>query len=332
LHTDPIPAITVDNHTVSYTITGSGGIAGGLSLVKNGAGRLNFHTVNTFTGHVTINGGTLAVTGSGRLYHGSANTTAVVTVNPGATLEAAAGADWMIHTFADSQPVRFNGNPTLVLDGAGNGHFWKQVTGLHSVVKRGTGLWSIMPEDGSGNVAVEQGVLRLKRAVLADNSTVEIRRGGILDLWHGDTDLVGTLIIDGAAMPPGTYSRSTHPSFIIGTGRLSVGGSASTGANRLTVTYHNYDKWPSSKQYWIKCSMEAVLHHYNRYGTTGRIAGNIRVDYNANVPTAQASFGGPITFGQTVGTWVGFHEMSHAMGTGTAGAWLLGNCFPGEGR
>jgi len=42
---------------------------------------------------------------------------------------------------------------------------------------------------------VEQGVLRVMRATLSDTATVIIQRGGILDLWHDDTDRVGALAI-----------------------------------------------------------------------------------------------------------------------------------------
>ena len=378
LNTSVSPAsVSVNNPSRTYTFSGSGGIAGGMSLTKDGAGTLNLGSVNTFTGNITINGGTVSVTENGRLYHSSPdNDTAVITINSAGTLEldswwkddqcslgflaeggkhivvnggtirvkgitgygrgmfvngsatfeAAADANWMLHTFTDSAPVSFNGNPTLILTGAGTGHFWKQVPGLGSVIKRGTGLWSLLLEDGSGNVGgysgntiVEQGVLRIMRAVLADNSTVVINRGGILDLWHGDTDVVGALVLNGVNMPPGVYSRSTHPEYFLGPGKLSVGGEAAEGDYTLTCWYKNYDNWPSSKQWWIKHSMTACLDYYNRYGTLGRLSGNVQINYNSGVPTAESSLGGPITFGQSVGVATAFHEMSHVQGTGTDG-------------
>ncbi len=105
--------ITVSNATRNYTISGSGGIAGGTGLTKQGAGRLALNTTNTFVGNVTVNGGTLAVTGNGRLYYGTANEIAVVTVNAGATLEL---DKWWMHN-DDSLGLLGNGPEHLVVNG-----------------------------------------------------------------------------------------------------------------------------------------------------------------------------------------------------------------------
>lgn len=60
-------------------------------------------------------------------------------------------------------------------------------------------------------------------------------------------------------------------------------------------------------------SMAAVVARFNAYGT---FDGYINVDYNPGVPTAQASWGGGMTFG---GTWpnerVSQHEVNHYLGS-----------------
>lgn len=68
-------------------IASNGSATTGLSVVKNGPGRLAFGAANTFTGGLTINGGTVSVLGIASLYANAWNTTAVITVNAGATLE-----------------------------------------------------------------------------------------------------------------------------------------------------------------------------------------------------------------------------------------------------
>ncbi|MFO1528313.1 MAG: autotransporter-associated beta strand repeat-containing protein [Kiritimatiellia bacterium] len=59
---------------------------GGMGISKAGAGLMQLTAANTYSGNTTISGGTLKVTGTGRLYTGGHNTS-VVTVQSGAVLE-----------------------------------------------------------------------------------------------------------------------------------------------------------------------------------------------------------------------------------------------------
>ena len=58
-----------------------------MHILKNGTGRLALSAANTFTGNVTVSGGTLAILGTGALYAGGWNNAAILTVNTGAVLE-----------------------------------------------------------------------------------------------------------------------------------------------------------------------------------------------------------------------------------------------------
>ncbi len=89
-----IGSAATGDRTLTFTGAGNTTLAGVVSngsatmnLLKSGAGRLLVGAANTFSGNVTVSGGTLAITGSGALYAGGYNAAAVVTVNAGATLE-----------------------------------------------------------------------------------------------------------------------------------------------------------------------------------------------------------------------------------------------------
>ena len=83
-----------DNRTLTVSGAGNttlGGVvsngSGTLHLLKGSSGRLSLAAAHTFTGNVTVSGGTLSILGSGALYAGAYNPTSVVTVNSSATLE-----------------------------------------------------------------------------------------------------------------------------------------------------------------------------------------------------------------------------------------------------
>src|SRR5207249_2267322 len=72
-------SVTVNSSVNNYTISGSGSIAGGASLLKMGSSTLTLNNVNTYTGSTIVAGGTLVLGAS--LTHSSA-----VTVRSGAVL------------------------------------------------------------------------------------------------------------------------------------------------------------------------------------------------------------------------------------------------------
>lgn len=74
----------------------------------------------------------------------------------------------------------------------------------------------------SGNTTINSGTLRLDQIYLADASEISIISGAKLHLNFTGTDTVATLTLAGTRMPPGTYNSSTHPSYFLGTGSLSI--------------------------------------------------------------------------------------------------------------
>jgi len=71
----------------------------------------------------------------------------------------------------------------------------------------------------------------------------------------------------------------------------------------------------------IQIAMDSACYYYNNYSN---LTHRIRVSYNAGVPTADCNIVGSMRYGANERyQWVGTaqHEMSHAMGVGTASNW-----------
>ena len=81
-------SVTVNNSTYDYTIGGSGGIAGGASLVKQGTAKLTLNFSNSYTGGTTVAGGTLSIGTDSDLGAVPAAATAASIVLGNATLSA----------------------------------------------------------------------------------------------------------------------------------------------------------------------------------------------------------------------------------------------------
>jgi autotransporter-associated beta strand protein len=74
----------------------------------------------------------------------------------------------------------------------------------------------------TGNTIITAGTLRLDQPFLSDSSHIAISSGAKLHLNFTGTDTIATLTLGGTAMPPGTYNSTTHASYFLGTGSLSV--------------------------------------------------------------------------------------------------------------
>ncbi|TAK94035.1 MAG: hypothetical protein EPO07_17330 [Verrucomicrobia bacterium] len=83
------------------------------------------------------------------------------------------------------------------------------------------------------------------------------------------------------------------------------------------LTYHlaaGNESWPADIRAQIIYSMDGAVAEYNRYGTFTK---SLTANYNAGVPTAQASYSGWIDFGGSRNFRVALHEISHTLGVGT---------------
>lgn len=107
--------LTVGSNNLSTEVTGvltGDGLVTGTSLIKTGTGTLTLSGTNTYTGATTVDGGTLLV-------NGSIADSALVFVNPGATL---GGTGTVAATFLDNGATLAPGTPasigTLTVDTA----------------------------------------------------------------------------------------------------------------------------------------------------------------------------------------------------------------------
>jgi autotransporter-associated beta strand protein len=93
-------AVVFDADTLNYSISGTGGISGGTSLIKSGAGTLTISTSNSFTGGTMLTGGILAISSDAALGAVTGELTINKTGAASAVLKITASL-----TLADSRPL-----------------------------------------------------------------------------------------------------------------------------------------------------------------------------------------------------------------------------------
>ena len=93
-----------------------------------------------------------------------------------------------------------------------------------AVTKSGTGTWTLSGANTySGKTTVKQGTLSIASAKsLGDKTDVHVSEGAMLELGFKGETRVSKLYLDGKPQPAGTYSATTEPKFIKGTGILAV--------------------------------------------------------------------------------------------------------------
>lgn len=79
---------------------------------------------------------------------------------------------------------------------------------------------------GQGNVTLTAGTLRLNLGAtnnyLGDRATLTIASGATANLNFTGTDNVGSLVVNGTTLGPGTYSAANEAGFLTGTGSITV--------------------------------------------------------------------------------------------------------------
>ena len=195
------------------------GINGGLVNVASGMAHLWGATINMTGGELRVNNGTSSPTGLRIEWNQS-------TVN---TLASTSSA-----IISGRINLRGDGGYTSAVFNVDDG---SAVTDLLvsaaitqsstvGITKNGAGTMELTGTNSyTGTTTVNEGVLKLSSAFLADTAPVILAFGSKLNLSFAGNDIVGSLVIDGNTVPSGSYNAS-HPlygSYFEGTGTLVVG-------------------------------------------------------------------------------------------------------------
>jgi len=204
-------SVTLDG-TSNYTFSGTGGIAGGTAIIKNGTGTTTITTSNTNSGSTTINAGTLRVGSGGG--SGTLSSSSSVSIGSSGTLR-------VFRSSATTLSFPVSGSGTWYLEGTG-----------------GSGA---SPYTLSGNASGFSGALIAdKSQLLIDNyttdagtSTVKVLSGGQLFLTAAGTfsnniEIAGTGWLESSSGAP-------HGAIRVQSGALLTGTITLTGNAQITA-------------------------------------------------------------------------------------------------
>ncbi|MCE9629092.1 MAG: autotransporter-associated beta strand repeat-containing protein [Planctomycetia bacterium] len=270
---------TFDTNGNDVTFGSSIGGATTASVVKAGNGSLTLSASNTFTGNTTVSAGVLALSGSGKIYGGVNNGTAVVTVSSGAVLEFdkwdSGFADWGKGSFGQ---LFFSANQLVVNGGtlrntlsnsslapaAGDGRAFT-IGALGATLESTAGqTWYVNEDSRSYPLASNGGLLTLGGAGNGEMKKVVPGTGGVAmagsgtwtlsaaNTYSGNTSIsAGTLQIGGtgvlgngsyagAIANAGTLAVATSRNQTLGGAISGVGSLAKSGAGVLTLSGSNF--------------------------------------------------------------------------------------------
>jgi len=226
--------ITVSNNALAI----GGSIYLTSQLTKSGPGKLILSGINTNSGGVTLNAGTLtiggpnpyAVFGTGTLTinggnldvtanNSDANTNAMVWngsfgyLGTGGNLDLGYGA------------VTLGANITVTNSGASLKTFTVHgpITGpAYSLTKTGTGKVLLYGTNNYGGTIVSGGQLWIYTASLNTNSSVTVSNGGILNLQFTTTNMVSGLFSNGVSLAAGVYNAANSSTILAGTATAAL--------------------------------------------------------------------------------------------------------------
>ncbi|MBN8460807.1 MAG: autotransporter-associated beta strand repeat-containing protein [Verrucomicrobia bacterium] len=208
--------------TLSGPITGTGEFwthGPGTFKITPNAGSASFATsVVVATGTLEVSDFTTNTLGTGGFFIGQAGSGTLRYTGPttstdrvGAYALQGVGTNTFIEVTTPSTELTF----TQPLDDNDPGGKGLTKTGPGALILAAAPVYT-------GNTIVEAGVLSLTQPGFADTSTVTVTDDGQLRLDFDGSDTVTGIVLGPNTMGPGTYSSTTHPDYISGTGSLVI--------------------------------------------------------------------------------------------------------------
>ena len=222
LNTGVTPAsVTFSNVAKNYILAGTSNILGSTSITKTGAGTLTIQNTNSFTGAVSVNGGTVNFSKLGNLGNGTA-------INfGGGALQFASGNTADI----SARTVTINSGGATIDTAGNNVAFASRIgnSGAGGLTKTGAGTLTLNTNSTyTGNTTVSQGTLALGAvASLSNSAAVTVSAGTTLDAsatgfgfnlnGTGGQMLAGNGAVSGAVTTAGGAKLSPATNGTIGT-------------------------------------------------------------------------------------------------------------------
>jgi autotransporter-associated beta strand protein len=207
-----------------YTATLTVHAGGEFNYSGTGPFKLTAMPSNTGSATVAIAGGTFA-TGTGfanETVTSTSGDTGLIFSGNG-TLKLTADVQDLLATAGATTHFRLTGDGGTVDTNGHSTTLTVPVSGSGALVKAGAGTFTCTGTNThTGSTTVQGGTLSLSGPNLADTAAVVIQTDGMLHLGFAGDDRVGSLTVGPNTLLPGTYSATTHPTFISGSGSLVV--------------------------------------------------------------------------------------------------------------
>jgi autotransporter-associated beta strand protein len=215
---DLIPSSITINNSVGndYTFTAAAGINrifGSTGIVKSGVGNVTLGGANTYTGGVTINGGTLRITNNQAL---GANGN-LITIADGAALDLNGAHSATRDYQAVIAGSGVGGTGAIVNTGGGQNHGFGSITLTADATIGGSGRWDLRPIvagtgvlDLAGHTLTKAGtgLIGLVDSVFTSNGTIQVS-GGELRYTRNSTGVTTGLV---SLAPTTTFTFENHSS------------------------------------------------------------------------------------------------------------------------
>ena len=235
-------SVTFDNNALEYTVSGDKAIAGSTSIIKNGEGNVNINNVNTFTGLVNVNAGSLTVdnlgqvdgVNNGALGHYSN----VITLNGGTlAVNKSLTASHPIAMGVKGGSVNVGKDATLTLTD-------KVVGTGNTLTKVGAGTLTLAPVADYAKLIVEEGIVRGQESNSKHGypKTIELHNATLRDaddMYSYSSNSSNVVVPDGYKASWYLDSRCTYTGTLTGKGTLSL--YATNTRNQLNGNWSNFE-------------------------------------------------------------------------------------------